>query len=207
MLDALRWMWFYLSSDFTVTPLSQWTLVAVALIPFYFWGWYQFSSVLTSLLFSTFYPFFLLLPEALVQHLQLPNFLSYLCVDDVAVFLLLAGSGHVCQELSSLLDLIQNFLKTVLLFFNPLVATSWNICGRGSSWSLLSRWHDILKPQFLFFQVSYWTRMELFSDITVSRPTRFLWAPLRFFWQPFWCNLAYFRPSISGRRCGVEGQR
>lgn len=186
------------------------------------------------------------------------------------------------------MQLVPTFLKTVLLFFNPLVATSWNICGRGSSWSLLSRWHDILKPQFLFFQVSYsksvktwvisreiqittqnshshlvgltqWvcgcvfylmkniiksyvkmysssatkvnmqnsevsvlggkkkknhlckhtygTRMELFSDITVSRPTRFLWAPLRFFWQPVWCNLAYFRPSISGRRCGVEGQR
>lgn len=52
-------------------------------------------------------------------------------------------------------QLVPTFLKTVLLFFNPLVATSWNICGRGSSWSLLSRWHDILKPQFLFFQVSY----------------------------------------------------
>lgn len=53
------------------------------------------------------------------------------------------------------IHLVPTFLETVLLFFQTLVLTFCDFCWLSSSWFFLSRWHDILKPEFLFLQVSY----------------------------------------------------
>lgn len=72
----------------------------------------------------------------------------------------------------SSMQLVPTFLKTVLLFFPFLVLTCCNLCGLSSSWFLLSCWHNVLKLEFLFLQVSLSGSVEtrVISGKTDNKP-------------------------------------